>query len=297
MNRESLTDKIFILFNYCLLALALIVVLYPLVYILSASISDPTYVNSGQMWLWPRGLTFEGYERVFRNLEVWNGYRNTIFYTGLGTLFNLLLTIPCAYALSRKELSGRNAIMGILVFTMFFSGGLIPSYLLVRELGLLDTVWSMILPTGAAVWNIIITRTFFQTTIPRELEEAAEMDGCTNTILFLKIILPLSAPIIAVMALFYGVGHWNGYFSALIFLSDRDLFPLQLILREILIINEMNDSAMIGGANAEAQAEQARIADIVKYAIMIVSTLPIILVYPFLQRYFVKGVMIGSLKG
>jgi len=297
MRRESAGDKLFIAANATLMFLAMAVVLYPLIYIVSASVSDPMHVNNGEMWLIPKGMTFEGYERVFRNMDIWTGYRNTIFYTVAGTIINLALTIPCAYALSRKDLVGRNVITGIFIFTMFFGGGLIPFYLLIKDLGMLNTVWAMLLPGSVSVWNVIIARTFFQSTIPRELEEAAEIDGCSNFKLFVRIILPLSAPIIAVMGLFYGVGHWNSYFNALIFLSDRGTFPLQLILREILIINQMSDSAMIGGAQAEAQAEQARIAEIVKYAVIIVSTLPVIAAYPFLQRFFVKGVMIGSVKG
>ncbi|MCQ6559517.1 carbohydrate ABC transporter permease [Paenibacillus mendelii] len=297
MKRESTGDKLFITINAIVMFLVMVIVLYPLIYIISASISDPMYVNNGDMWLIPKGITFEGYERVFRNMDIWTGYRNTIFYTVVGTLINLVLTIPCAYALSRKDLEGRNYIMVLFIFTMFFSGGLIPHYLLIKNLGMIDTPWALLLPGAVSVWNIIITRTFFQSTIPRELEEAAEIDGCSNGKLFVRIILPLSAPIIAVMGLFYGVGHWNSYFGALIFLSDRDWFPLQLILREILIINQMSDSAMLGGAEAKAQAEQARIAEIVKYAVIIVSTLPVIAAYPFMQRFFVKGVMIGSVKG
>jgi len=297
MVKESLSDRIFDAVNKLVLAAAMLLVLYPLIYIISASMSDPAYVNSGQMWGWPRGLTFEGYERVFRNMDIWIGYRNTVLYTLLGTFINLLCTLPCAYALARRDLFGRNFIMGIFVFTMFFGGGLIPFYLLIKDLHMLGTVWALVLPGAVSVWNVIITRTFFQSTIPRELEEAAEIDGCSTTKLFALIILPLSAPIIAVMSLFYGIGHWNGYFNAMIFLSDRGQFPLQLILREILIVQQMNDSLMVGGATAEAQAAQARIAEIVKYAVIIVSTLPVIAMYPFLQRYFVKGVMLGSIKG
>ncbi|MFD0716021.1 carbohydrate ABC transporter permease [Paenibacillus sp. GCM10027626] len=297
MRRESMGDRLFIAANAGMMLLVMLLVLYPLIYIISASISDPLYVKNGQMWLIPKGITFEGYERVFRNMEIWTGYRNTIFYTVAGTAINLLFTIPCAYALSRRDLVGRNTITALFIFTMFFGGGLVPFYLLIKNLGLLNTPWVMVLPGAVSVWNVFIARTFFQSTVPRELEEAAEIDGCSNFKLFAKIILPLSAPIIAVMALFYGVGHWNGYFNALIFLKDRAWFPLQLILREILIINQMSDGAMMGGAQAEAQAEQARIAEIVKYSVIIVSTLPVIVVYPFLQRYFVKGVMIGSVKG
>ncbi|TMV44209.1 carbohydrate ABC transporter permease [Paenibacillus mesophilus] len=297
MNREAWSDRVFDTVNKLFLLVVLIAVLYPLVYVVSASISDPVYVNQGKMWLFPRGITFEGYTRVFQNPEIWTGYRNTILYTAGGTLINLLFTIPGAYALSRKDLKGRSVLMGLIVFTMFFGGGLIPTFLLVSGLGMLDTVWALLIPNAVAVYNLIICRTFFQNNIPRELQESAEIDGCSNTMLFLKIVLPLSAPIIAVMGLYYGVAHWNSYFSAIIYIKDRSLYPLQLILREILVQNQMSDTMLMTGDDMEAMAKQARIADIIKYAVMIVSSLPIIIVYPFMQRYFMKGVLIGSVKG
>lgn len=296
MIRETRTDRIFNICNKIFLFIVLVIVLYPLIYIVSASISDPAAVNQGRMWLYPIGVTLEGYVRVFQNSDIWMGYRNTVFYTLLGVTINLLLTLPAGYALSRPDFVGRNIFTWLIVFTLFFSGGLIPTYLLVRDLGLLNTVWAMVLPNAVAAFNIIICRTFFQVTIPRELQDAAEIDGCSITAFFLRIVLPLSKPLIAVMALFYGVGHWNAYFNALIYLSDRDLYPLQLILREILVVNEMS-TEMLSTSTAQAQAEQARIAEIIKYAVMIVAALPVIVIYPFLQRYFVKGVLIGSIKG
>jgi putative aldouronate transport system permease protein len=295
--KETWEDRVFLACNKLFLLLLLALVLYPLIYIISASVSDPAAVNSGQMWLFPKNITFEGYQRVFQNKELWIGYRNTIFYTLVGTAINLFLTLPCAYALSRTDLAGRKQIMLILVFTMFFNGGLIPTYFLIKDLGMLNTIWAMLLPGAAGVWNIIVTRTYFQSTIPKELEEAAAIDGCSAFRMFLSVVLPLSAPIIAVMALFYGVGHWNAYFNGLIYLSNRNLFPLQLFLREILIQNEMADSMMSSGGDLALVARQAQIADIIKYAVMIVASLPILAVYPFLQRYFVKGMMVGSLKG
>lgn len=297
MQGMARTDKWFELLNRLGLLFVLLVVLYPVVYIVSASISDPVFVNSGEMWLFPRGITLEGYERVFQNPEIWLGYRNTIFYTVLGTSINLLLTVPFAYALSRKDFAGRGIMTAIVVFTMFFGGGLIPTYLLVSSLGLVNTIWALLLPNAVGVWNVIICRTFFQTGFPKELQESAQIDGCSNTRLFISIVIPLSAPIIAVLALFYGVGHWNSYFSAIIYIKDRNMYPLQLILREILVMNQMNDSMMMNGDDMVAMAKQARIADIIKYAVMIISSLPIIVIYPFLQRFFVKGVMIGSIKG
>ncbi|MGG4095085.1 carbohydrate ABC transporter permease [Paenibacillus lautus] len=297
MKRKLRSDRVFEIINFIFLFFILIIVLYPLVYVISASISDPVYVNQGTMWLYPRGITFEGYQRVFQNPEIWSGYRNTILYTVAGTAINLLFTVPGAYALSRKDLKGRGIMMGLIVFTMFFGGGLIPSFLLVSWLGMLNTVWALLIPNAVAVYNLIICCTFFQTNIPKELQESAEIDGCSNTVLFLKIVLPLSAPIIAVMALYYGVTHWNSYFSAIIYLKDRSLYPLQLILREILVQNQMNDTMLMTGDDMEAMAKQARIADIIKYAVMIVSSLPIIVIYPFMQRFFMKGVLIGSVKG
>lgn len=298
--RESRSDKLFLILNYVYLLLALVVVLYPLVYIISASISNPKLVSSGEMWLFPKGLTLDGYKLVFNNPKIWIGYKNTIFYTLIGTVLNLAVTLPASYALSRSDFVGRHLFMGMFLVTMFFSGGLIPSYLLIKNLGLVNSVGALILPVAASVWNIIVARTFFQSTIPKELQEAAHVDGCTNFRLFMKIVLPLSSPIIAVMALFYGVGHWNSYFPALIYLNDDMKYPLQLVLRQILVLQEMSaetTGAAISGDIARAMANKAEIAALVRYAVIIVSTLPVIAVYPFLQRYFVQGVMIGSVKG
>ena len=295
---ETKMDKVFMAFVYICLTFALLIVLYPLIYIISASISNPTFVNSGQMWLLPKEITWEGYRLIFENDDIWRGYMMTIFYTALGTLINLAVTIPAAYALARKDFYGRGFFTAMFVLTMFFSGGLIPTYLVVRNLGLIDTIWAMVLPNAAAVWNIIIARVFFQSTIPRGLEEAATIDGASNFKMFVKIILPLSAPIIAVMALFYGVGHWNQYFNAMIYLSDRELYPLQLVLREILVLQEMSsNNTNMTGEMAQLVHSKQQLSAIIKYGVMIVSTLPIIIIYPFLQRYFVQGVMIGSLKG
>ncbi|MBX4147187.1 carbohydrate ABC transporter permease [Paenibacillus sp. FSL W7-1279] len=298
--KESKWDKIFLGSVYIYLSIALIVVLYPLIYILSASISSPQQVNSGAMWLFPKEITWAGYQLVFENPKIWNGYLNTIVYTGIGTLLNLAVTLPAAYALSRSDLVGRQLFLGFILFTMFFTGGLVPTYLVVRNLGLINTMGALILPVAASVWNIIVARTFFQTTIPKELQEAAYMDGCTNLKLFVRIILPLSAPIIAVMALFYGVSHWNSYFPALIYLNDESKYPLQMVLRQILVLQEMTaetTGAAISGDAARAMSSKAETASLIKYGVIVVSTLPIVALYPFLQRYFVQGVMIGSVKG
>ncbi|MBM7569321.1 carbohydrate ABC transporter permease [Paenibacillus sacheonensis] len=297
--KESGRDKIFLICNYIYVFLAFLIVFYPLVYMVSASISDPKLVGSGEMWLWPRGITFDGYRRVFENTNIWVGYKNTIVYTVIGTLINLAVTLPAAYALSRKDFVGRNLFMGLFMVTMFFGGGLVPTYLLIKKLHLINTIGAIVLPSAASIWNIIVARTFFQSTLPRELQEAAQIDGCTNMRLFLKIILPLSMPIIAVMALFYGVGNWNSYFSAMIYLNEQSKYPLQLVLRQILVLQEM--AAQGGGAmdasTASALNSKAEIAALVKYAVIIVATVPVIAIYPFLQRYFVQGVMIGSVKG
>jgi putative aldouronate transport system permease protein len=297
--KESGRDKVFLICNYVYVFLAFVIVAYPVIYMISASISDPKLVGSGEMWLWPKGITFEGYKRVFQNTSIWTGYGNTILYTVVGTSINLFVTLPAAYALSRKDFLGRNFFMGMFLVTMFFGGGLVPSYLLIKELGMVNTIWAIVIPSAASIWNIIVARTFFQSSIPKELQEAAQIDGCTNLRLFVKIILPLSMPIIAVMALFYGVGNWNSYFSALIYLNDAAKYPLQLVLRQILVLQEMSaqGGGVIDASSASALNNKAEIAALVKYAVIIVATAPIIAIYPFLQRYFVQGVMIGSVKG
>lgn len=291
-------DKVFTVVNGFFIALFTIVTLYPLIYVLSASISSPDAVNSGQMWLWPVGINFRGYARVFRDPDIWLGYRNTLFYTFFGTLISLAITLTCAYALTVKKLPGRKFFNGLFLFTMFFGGGIIPLYMLLKDLHLYNTIWAVLLPPAASIWNIIITRTFFESSIPPGLEEAAEIDGCNVFQKFFRIILPLSAPIIAVMALFYGVGRWNSYFNEMMFLRNSSLYPLQVFLRELLIVTQINNSSQVmGSEELKTMAEQAKLASIMKYSIMIVATLPVIIIYPFLQRYFVKGVMVGSIKG
>ncbi|MGX7418238.1 carbohydrate ABC transporter permease [Carnobacterium gallinarum] len=298
--KDTLTDRIFMRFNYVFLLMALAIVVYPLIYIVSASISDPQAVNSGGMLLFPKSITWDGYKTILQNNSIWRGYLNTIYYTALGTGINLLVTLPCAYALSRPDFYGHKLFTTFMLITMFVSGGLIPSYLLVKNLGMLNTVWSLVLPSAVSVYNVVITRAFFQTTIPREMEEAARIDGCSDFKLFIKIILPLSTPIIAVMALFYGVGHWNSFFSALIYLSDKTMYPLQMVLREILVLQDMSSNSVntqMTGDMASMLFSKQQLAQVIKYGVMIVSTLPIIIVYPFLQKYFVKGMLVGSVKG
>ena len=291
--KESRGDRAFTVFNYIFLTIVALVVLYPLLFVLSASLSNPEYVLSGEMWLWPKEFTVDAYEKVFQNQDIINGFINTLKYTFFGTLLNIVMTICAAYPLSRRELKGKGFIMAFMVFTMFFSGGLIPTYLLIQDLGMINTFWVMIIPNAVAVWNIIIMRTFFQT-IPHELEESATIDGAGHFRILWSIVLPLSMPVMAVMVLFYAVGHWNSYFQALIYLQDQSKFPLQLILRQILIQGQADDMIK---ATSESFLAQKLSVEGLKYAVLIVANLPMLMLYPFLQKYFVKGVMIGSLKG
>lgn len=291
--RETKTDRLFTILNYVFLSIVALLVLYPLLFVVSASFSNPQYIISGEMWLWPKEFTVDAYEKVFKNKEIINGFINTVKYTVVGTALNVVMTILAAYPLSRKDFKGRGFFMAFIVFTMFFSGGLIPTYLLIRDLGMLNTFWVMIIPNAVAVWNIIIMRTFFQG-IPTELEESAKIDGSGNFRILWSIVLPLSFPVIAVMVLFYSVGHWNSYFQALIYLQDEKRFPLQLILRQILIQGQADE--MVKGTSESFLQQQLSVEGL-KYAVLIVANLPMLMLYPFLQKYFVKGVMIGSLKG
>jgi putative aldouronate transport system permease protein len=294
---KSRDDKIIDAVVYTLSSIVLLLVAYPLVYILSASFSEPRMVTLGEVYLLPNGFTLEGYQKILEYRPIWIGYRNTFFYTIVGTLINLAVTLTCAYALSRKDLMGRNFFVLLFTFTMFFSGGLIPTYLVVKKLYMINTVWALLLPNAASMWNIIIARTYFQSTIPNELKEAAFIDGCSNTRLFFRIVLPLSKPIIAVLVLFYAVGHWNAYFSALIYLSDIQLFPLQLFLRNILIMDQMTEMMGMDGDAMEQMTRRLQLKESMKFGIIVVSSLPVLILYPFLQKYFVKGVMIGAIKG
>nr|WP_237690878.1 carbohydrate ABC transporter permease [Paenibacillus caui] len=280
--------------NYILLTLIMLTVLYPLYFILIASISDPNLVYSGEVWLFPRGFTWDGYDRIFNDSSIWRGYANSILYAVVGTLIGVSLTVLAAYPLSRKDLVGRGTIMWFLLATMFFSGGLIPTYLLIKDLNMLNTIWALALPGAGGVFNIIIVRTFFQSSLPDEMWEAASIDGCSNWRYFLSIVLPLSKAIIAVMVLYHIVGFWNGFFDALIYLNDEKKYPLQLVLRNILVQNQVNANMMV---DVESYAAKMRVTELIKYGVIIVSSLPLLILYPFLQKYFVKGVMIGSIKG
>lgn len=297
---KALRSKDDVIVDAVVLVLTLLVcvlVLYPLVYVLSSSFSDPSEVAAGNVVLFPKGFTLEGYSYILDYGEIWSGYRNTLFYTIVGTMLNLAATIPAAYALSRRDMYGRNLFTILFSITMFFSGGLIPTYLVYKQLNMLNTVWIMLIPGLVSMWNTVVCRTYFQNSIPYELQEASKIDGCSDFILFFKIILPLSAPIIAVMAMYYAVGHWNSYFNAMIYLRDTALYPLQLVLRSILLLDT---TAEMIGADAEAQRELLRLQQLkesMKYGVIVISALPMLVMYPFFQKYFVKGVMVGAIKG
>ncbi|AIQ46122.1 sugar ABC transporter permease [Paenibacillus sp. FSL R7-0273] len=289
--KPTLGETAFKWFNISFMLLLCFVTLYPFIYILLASLSDPAQIAQFRgMLFYPQGFSLDAYTAVLENPMIITGYRNTLFYVTAGTIINLIMTTLGAYALSRRNVYFNNTIMLIIIITMVFHGGLIPSFLLINNLGMLNTPWALLLPGAISSFNLIIMRTAFQG-IPVSLEESARIDGANDWVIMLRIILPLSMPVIAVMILWYAVGHWNSYFSALIYLRDRELFPLQLVLREILISNS-TDNMMTGAATSD----RADIGVTIKYATIIVSTLPILVLYPFLQKYFVHGVLIGALK-
>lgn len=288
-------DKIFDTVNLVLLLLFLFVIIYPLYFVLVASLTDPRLIYDNPILLLPRGFTLESYRTVFNNQDIWTGYGNTLLYTSLGTIINIVFTILAAYPLSRSDLAGRGPLSLIIVFTMFFNGGLIPTYLVIRNLGMLNTIWAMVVPNAINVYNMVIMRTYFQTRIPGELNDSARIDGCSNLQTLARIVLPLSTPIIAVMVLFYSVWHWNSYFDALIYLSDRDRFPLQLFLREILVQSEVE--SMLTLAMDEGYGRRMVMREGLKYAVVVVSSLPMLILYPLLQRSFKAGILVGALKG
>lgn len=296
----SWNDRIFVMLNTLLLTFFTIITLYPMLFVVSASFSDPNAVASGEMILWPVNASLKAYKYILGYKEIWIGYANTIFYTFVGTLMNLVATVPYAYALSRRDLSGRKFFMTLFLIPMYFGGGMIPAYLNIRDLGLLDTRMVLLVSGLVVTYNLIIARTFFMG-IPWELHEAAFMDGCSDFKLLCKVILPLSRPILVVLMLYYGVDHWNSYFQAMIYVRNRNKFPLQVFLKEILTQSQFN-AAGTGDVflSAEEMLEMARAAEtanMLKYGIIVVSTVPMLILYPFLQKYFEKGAMIGSVKG
>ena len=291
--KTAFSDKVYYSIAYAIVGTLVLIVLYPMVYVVSASFSTASMVTSGKVWFFPVKPTLFNYAMVLRYRVVYLGYRNTIFYTIFGTMINVVLTIMCAYPLSRKDLDGKGFFTFLFSFTMIFSGGMIPSYILMRNLRLLNTVWAMMLPGAIGVTNMIVVRTFFQTSIPVDLLEASKLDGCSDLQYLFRVVLPLSHAVIAVITLFYAVGHWNAYFNAFLYLSKQSLFPLQLFLREILVQNQFTSEMM----DPEAHEAMMGLYEVLKYAIIVMSTAPLMCFYPFAQKHFVRGVMIGSLKG
>ncbi|MFF1817509.1 carbohydrate ABC transporter permease [Kribbella sp. NPDC058245] len=290
---ETRGDKIFLVGVKIMLWLALIVVAVPLIYIVANSFSSPAAVSGGRVLLWPIEPGLKAYKTVFADPQIMRGYLNSFIYAIGGTLISVTLTIAIAYPLSRRTFYGRNVIMSLLIFTMLFSGGLIPTYLVVQDLGMLNTRWAMVIPSAIGVWQVIIARTFFRSTIPDELHEAATIDGASDLRFLWSVVLPLSKPVIAVIALMYVIFQWNSYFDALIYLKDPGLYPLQIILRNILILNSTTGSA----ADIAQNLERQQLANVLKYALIVVSTLPVLIIYPFVARHFTKGVMVGAVKG
>lgn len=296
--RRCKEDVIFDVIIFIILTVLLLIVAYPLWWVIISSVSDPAAVSGGQVVWHPIGFTLRGYLEVFQDDSIVRSFLNSVLYTVSGVLINLAVTLPTAYALSRDKFSGKKAVTIFYVITMFFSGGLIPTYLVVQSMKMLDTMWALILPGCLSVYNMIVARTFFKSNISEELYEAAEIDGCTQGRFFFQIALPLSGAITAIMVLYYGVGHWNSYFSALIYISDQKKFPLQLVLRSILITNEaaLQQAATTPEAR-EALNAKKELVELMKYSLIIISSIPVLVLYPFIQRHFVKGVMIGSVKG
>lgn len=294
VSRYSRIDRVFLGTNYFLVTLFLIIILYPLLYVISASFSGGVFKGSGLLLI-PEVWSLEGYKAVFEYPAIWNSYKNSLLLVILSTSISMIVTILCAYPLSRPDFMARKLCMALCMFTMYFSGGLIPSYLLIRDLHLINTWWALVLPGGLSVYNMIVMRTYFSTQIPGELREAAEIDGCGNWRFLLQIVLPLSGPILAVIALYYAVGRWNAYFSSMIYIKDRDLLPLPNILREILIMNQ--NTSMTSGMDADMAVLKESRAELMRYSLIVVASLPMMCLYPFIQKYFVKGVMIGAVKG
>jgi multiple sugar transport system permease protein/putative aldouronate transport system permease protein len=290
----STGEKIFTIVDYLLLLFVLVVIAYPIIYIVSASFSSPEAVIAGKVVLWPVDVTLRGYKAVFSNPKIMIGFRNSVFYTVVGTLINIIMTMFCAFPLSRKEFTARNKLSAYFVFTMYFSGGLVPTYILVMKLGLINSPWAMIIPTAMSTYNMIIARTYMVNSIPDELYEATEIDGGTPWQYFIKIVWPLCKPIIAVLVLYYGVAKWNDYYNAMIFLKKDSLQPLTIVMRDILIQNQVDPTML---TDARQASELAGLTQLLKYSTIVVASLPVLVMYPFVQKYFVKGVMIGAEKG
>jgi putative aldouronate transport system permease protein len=293
--KKITSDTMFDAVNWIYMIFTFLIFAWPIWFIIVASFSDPNQVNSGNVWLWPVDFHLGGYKLVFENKDILIGYRNSIFYTVFGTLLNMVMTVCAAYPLSRMTFVPRKFLTVMFVFTMYFSGGMVPIFLQVRDLHLVNTPWAMIIPSAVSIFNVLLLRSFFMYGVPKSLEEAAQLDGASTLQVLLKVYLPLVKPTLAVLVLYYAVGHWNDYFSALLYVNDRKLLPLQYVLREILIAGKVDMS--VTGMNTEAVMQKLKIAGTMKYSVIIVSTLPLMLVYPFIQKHFVKGIMIGAVKG
>ena len=294
--KRSYSDKIFDSVNVAVMIFLLIIFVWPLWFVVIASVSNPNEVWNGNVILLPKGFTLMAYEELMKYKMIWTGYRNTIFYTVVGTLVNLVVTICAAYPLSRKDFMPRNFFMFLFMLTMYFSGGLIPTYLVVNKVGLVNSPWAMIIPGACSIYNVIITRTYFINSIPSTLQDAAELDGANSFQYLMRVVLPLSKPIIAVIGLYYAVGHWNDFYTALIYLYKEDLMPLQSFLRDMLMSTKMTLNNLSGLDTATVELK-THLAQTLKYSVIIVSTVPVLCIYPFIQKYFVKGVMVGSVKG
>lgn len=295
MKKRITQDKVVYFINYVLLTFLFVIVLYPIIYIISCSFSSGDALVAGNVRLLPVDFTLDGYKAVFQYDSIWTGYKNSIIYTLAGTVVSLTLTLLAAYPLSRNDFRGRKVLSTIYLFTMMFSGGLVPTYLLINNLHMVNTIWAIILPGAVSAYNVIVARTFFNQSIPKELLEAAEMDGCSDFKFFVRIVIPLSYPIIAVICLWTVVTFWNSYFNQMIYLNSESKYPLQLILRKILLLSEINLSS--GAMDPETLRKNRYLSEMLKYGSIIISTLPLMIMYPFVQKYFVKGVMIGSVKG
>lgn len=295
MIRYTAKDRVFLIFNNIVMAIFLITVLYPLWIVLVSSISDPSEVAAGRVFLWPVGFSLDGYRAVIDYKLIMTGYMNSLLLMITGTILTLVVTIMGAFPLAQRDLPGKKAVVFLFTFSMFFGGGLVPFFNLIRDLKMMNTLWALILPSCISVWNIILMKTYFQANIPDEIYHASQIDGCDDINFLLHVAIPLSTPIIAVLALFSAVGYWNSYFNALIFINDTDKFPLQLVLRDILIINQTNPVQI--AQNLETLRRKQDLIQLLKYSVIVVSSLPLMIAYPFVQKFFVKGMIVGSLKG
>ena len=293
LDQATGIDRFFNIIVYAYMSLCFFVTVYPVLVVFSSSFSSPAAVSGGQVWLYPIGFNLKGYESVFRNPQVITGYSNSAYYAIFGTAINVTLTVMAAYPLSRKDFSLRRPVMLIFAFTMFFSGGMVPNFILVNNLGIMNTRWAMLLPGALSVYNMILTRTYFQSSLPDELLEAAQLDGCSDFTYIRTVAIPLSKPILAVITLYYAVGHWNAFFNAFLYLRNNKLFPLQLVLRSVIMLNQVDPSTI----STDSYFEQQAIRELMRYSLIVVACVPMLILYPFVQKFFIRGVMIGSIKG